>query len=179
MIAVRFGFAAALLAAVVAVTPATAGKRDNSLRFAYEQVLENVDPYFNSVRIGVIIGHQVWDTLIYRDPETNEYKGQLATAWKWIDDKTLELELRQGVKFHNGAEFDADDVVYTLNFVSKPENKVVTQQNVDWIDRAEKLDKYKVRIVAQALRSRRRSSISRARSSSTRTSIMPRPARKG
>ena len=40
-------------------------------------------------------------------------------------------------------------MVYTLNFVAKPENKVVTQQNVNWIERAEKLDKYKVRIVAK------------------------------
>jgi peptide/nickel transport system substrate-binding protein len=48
--------------------------------------------------------------LIYRDPDINEYKGQLATSWKWIDDKTLKFELRQGVKFHNGAEFDADDI---------------------------------------------------------------------
>ena len=50
------------------------------------------------------------------------------------------------MKFHNGEEFDADDVVYTLNFVAKPENKVVTQQNVNWIEKAEKVDKYKVRV---------------------------------
>src|SRR5205085_12273232 len=65
------------------------------------------------------------------------------------DQKTLELELRKGVKFHNGAEFDADDVVYTLNFVSKPDNKATTQSNVDWIDHAEKLDPYRVRIVTR------------------------------
>jgi peptide/nickel transport system substrate-binding protein len=98
------------------------------------------------VRIGVIIGQHVWDTLIYRDPKTNEYKGQLATSWKWVDDKTLEFELRHGVKFHNGEEFDADDVVYTLNFVSDPANKSTTPANVNWIEKAEKLDKYKVRI---------------------------------
>jgi peptide/nickel transport system substrate-binding protein len=126
--------------------PAAAGKRDDTIRFAYDQVPENVDPFMNNVRGGVIIGQQVWDTLIYRDPRTNEYKGQLATSWKWVDDKTLEFELRKGVKFHNGEEFDADDVVYTLNFVSKPESKVVSAQNVSWIDRAEKLEKYKVRI---------------------------------
>lgn len=125
---------------------ALAGKRDNSVRMAYDQVPENVDPFFNNVRIGVIIGQHVWDTLIYRDPKTNEYKGQLATAWKWIDDKTLEVDLRKGVKFHNGADFTADDVVYTLNFVAKPESKVTTQANVNWIDKAEKLDPYKVRI---------------------------------
>lgn len=140
---------ALMFAALALVLPAHAGKKDNSIRFAYDQAPENVDPYFNNVRIGVIIGQHVWDTLIYRDPKSGEYKGQLATAWKWIDDKTLEVELRPGVKFHNGAEFDADDVVYTLGFVGKPDNKVVTQQNVDWIDHVDKLDRYKVRIVAK------------------------------
>jgi peptide/nickel transport system substrate-binding protein len=139
-------FVATALAASLAAAPALASKRDNTNRFAYDQVPENVDPFFNNVRIGVIIGQHVWDTLIYRDPKTNQYKGQLATSWKWIDDKTLEVELRQGVKFHNGEEFDADDVVYTLNFVADPANKSTTPANVNWIEKAEKLDKYKVRI---------------------------------
>jgi len=138
----------ALLAGVLGGT-ALAGKADNTIRFAYDQAPESVDPFFNNVRIGVIIGQHVWDTLVYRDPNTNEYKGQLATAWRQIDDRTLEFDLRQGVKFHNGEEFDADDVVYTMNFISKPENKVVTQANVSWIEKAEKLDKYKVRITTK------------------------------
>ena len=125
---------------------ALAQKASNTIRFAYDQVPENIDPFFNNVRIGVIIGQHVWDTLIYRDPLSGEYKGQLATSWKWVDDKTLEMDLREGVKFHNGAAFNADDVVYTLNFVSRPENKVVTQNNVDWIEGAEKLGPLKVRI---------------------------------
>ncbi|MGY4509513.1 ABC transporter substrate-binding protein [Bradyrhizobium sp. USDA 3650] len=129
--------------------PALAGKADDTLRVAYDQAPESVDPFFNNVRIGVIIGQHVWDTLVYRDPDTGEYKGQLATAWRQIDDRTLEFDLRQGVKFHNGEEFDADDVVYTLNFISNPENKVVTQQSVSWIERAEKVDKYKVRVITK------------------------------
>lgn len=138
--------AAVALLGAAATAPAQAQKAQNAIRFAYDQVPENIDPYFNNVRIGVIIGQHVWDTLVYRDPTTNQYKGQLATDWTWVDDKTLEFNLRRGVKFHNGEEFDADDVVYTLNFVAKPENKVVTQTNVNWIESAEKLDKYKVRI---------------------------------
>jgi peptide/nickel transport system substrate-binding protein len=141
--------AVAALATGLASTPSLAAKKDNSLRFGYDQVLDHADPYFNSVRIGVIVQHQVWDTLIYRDPTTNDYKGQLATAWKWVDDKTLELELRKGVKFHDGSSFSADDVVHTLTFVSNPDNKVVTQQYVSWIARVEKLDSHKVRIVAK------------------------------
>jgi peptide/nickel transport system substrate-binding protein len=141
--------ATSAITATAMTTPAFAQKAANTVRFAYDQAPESVDPFFNNVRIGVIIGANVWDTLVYRDPATNEYKGQLAKSWKQIDDKTIEFELRQGVKFHNGEEFDADDVVYTLNFVAKPENKVVTQGNVNWIAKAEKVDKYKVRVITK------------------------------
>ena len=99
----------------------------------------------------------------YRDPKTNEYKGQLATAWKQVDDKTLEFELRQGVKFHNGEEFDADDVVYTLNFVAEP-----GQQGRDAAERQLDRQGREARQVQgppdhQAGRSRPRSSTSPAR----------------
>jgi peptide/nickel transport system substrate-binding protein len=128
---------------------ALADKASNTIRFAYDQAPESIDPFFNNVRIGVIIGQHVWDTLVYRDPVSGEYKGQLATGWRRVDDKTLEFDLRQGVKFHDGQAFTADDVVYTLNFVAKPDNKVVTQANVNWIDRAEKVDTHKVRVVTK------------------------------
>ena len=35
---------------------------------------------------------------------------RLATSWQWLDDRTLEFTLRQGVKFHNGEIFDAEIV---------------------------------------------------------------------
>ena len=138
-----------VLGTALAVPTALATKKDDTLRFATDQAPESVDPFFNNVRIGVIIGANVWDTLIYRDPKTNEYKGNLAKSWKQVDERTLEFELREGIKFHNGEEFDADSVVFTLNFVSKAENKVTTQANVNWIEKAEKLDKFKVRVTTK------------------------------
>jgi peptide/nickel transport system substrate-binding protein len=35
---------------------------------------------------------------------------RLATGWQWIDDRTLQVKLRQNVKFHNGEKFDTDIV---------------------------------------------------------------------
>ena len=142
--------AAALLAVgLLAAAPAFANKKTDTLEMAYDQAPENVDPYFNNVRIGVILGQTVWDTLLFRDPATHEYKGQLAKSWKQVDDRTLEFELRQGVKFHNGEDFDADSVVYTLNYVADPANKATTQENVRWIQKVEKIDRYKVRVISK------------------------------
>ena len=41
-------------------------------------------------------------------------KPGLATSWKRIDDRTVELTLRRGVKFHNGEEMTAEDVAFTF-----------------------------------------------------------------
>jgi peptide/nickel transport system substrate-binding protein len=145
----RLALIAAVLAASAIATPALAGKRDNSIRFATDTVLQNLDQYFNQGAFGQIFADQVWDTLVYRDPRSGDFKGQLATAWKRIDDKTIEFELRQGVKFHNGAAFDADDVVYTVNFAANPENKIAPGAWADWLGHAEKVDQYKVRVASK------------------------------
>ncbi|MGV8938518.1 MAG: ABC transporter substrate-binding protein [Allorhizobium sp.] len=57
-----------------------------------------------------------WEGLIGRDWMGNQGPvPSLATEWKRIDDKTVELKLRQGVKFHNGDELTADDVVFSFS----------------------------------------------------------------
>lgn len=141
--------AMALATSVAATGAALADKANDTLNVAYTKELENVDSFFNSSREGVVLQRAVWDGLIYRDPVTNEYEGNLATDWEWIDDKTLELNLREDVKFHDGSDFDADDVVATVNFVADEENGVKTQRNVNWMEKAEKVDQYTVRIMTK------------------------------
>ncbi|KGD96616.1 ABC transporter substrate-binding protein [Rhizobium sp. YS-1r] len=48
------------------------------------------------------------------DPNLSARPG-LATEWKWLNDTTLEVKLRHGVKFHNGDEMKADDVVFSFS----------------------------------------------------------------
>jgi peptide/nickel transport system substrate-binding protein len=58
----------------------------------------------------------LWEGLINRDwmGDQGGVPG-LATSWKRLDDKTIELKLREGVKFHNGDEMTADDVVFSFS----------------------------------------------------------------
>ncbi|MDQ2094950.1 ABC transporter substrate-binding protein [Rhodalgimonas zhirmunskyi] len=137
---------AALALSAAGAMPVLADKASDTLNVAFTKELENVDSYFNSSREGVVMQRAVWDGLIYRDPVTNEYKGNLAESWSWIDDTTLEFKLRQGITFHNGEVFNADDVVYTVNFVADEKSGVKTQRNVNWMKSAEKIDDYTVRI---------------------------------
>jgi peptide/nickel transport system substrate-binding protein len=140
----------AAAAALGTTTPALADKAKDTLRCVWDQPIENADCYFNTSREGIILARQIWDQLIERDPDTGKYLPSLATAWRWVDDLTLEFDLRKGVKFHDGQPFSADDVVYTVNFVSDPANKVLNTNNVGWMKNAEKLDDYKVRIHLKA-----------------------------
>jgi peptide/nickel transport system substrate-binding protein len=138
--------ALALLALAIAAAPLLAGKKDDTLRWASDREVENVDAYYNSAREGILIARYTWDTLLDRDVKTGEYKPLLAKSIRWVNDTTIDAELREGITFHNGEKFDADDVVFTFNYVTDPANKVVTTTNVGWIKNAEKLGTYKVRI---------------------------------
>ncbi|WP_207478507.1 ABC transporter substrate-binding protein [Arenibaculum pallidiluteum] len=57
----------------------------------------------------------LWEGLIGRNWQGSlETVPLLATEWRRIDDRTVELKLRQGVRFHNGDEMTAEDVVFSF-----------------------------------------------------------------
>ena len=136
----------AVPALAVAPQAARAQKAADTLRIQFIDAVPNVDMYFNSQRTGLILAHQAWDMLVHRDPATFEIKPSLATDWKFSDDKTLDLNIRKGVKFHDGSALTADDVVYTINMASDPAAKVATPSNYAWIDKAEKTGDFSVSI---------------------------------
>jgi peptide/nickel transport system substrate-binding protein len=58
----------------------------------------------------------IWESLIGRNLRGQlEAQPMLATEWTRIDDQTVELKLREGVRFHNGDEMTAEDVVFTFS----------------------------------------------------------------
>ena len=138
---------AILAAASLALAPpAFAQKSADTLRIQFVDAVPNLDMYFNSQRTGLILAHHAWDMLVHRDPATFEIKPALATDWKFAEDNSLDLTIRQGVKFHDGSTLSADDVVYTINMAANPDSKVATPSNYAWIDKAEKTGDYSVRI---------------------------------
>src|SRR3546814_6559116 len=61
----------------------------------------------------------------------------ISQSYKWVDPRTLDFTLREGIKFPNGKSFGAKDVAYTLNHARQPDSGVVTRLTVDWIKNVE------------------------------------------
>lgn len=130
------------LASALLTTPLHAGPADNSLNWASDSMPSNIDFYQHTIREGIVIAHHIWDGLLHRDSETGEFLPHLAESYEFIDDTTLEFVLREGITFHNGAEFTADDVVATVEYVtSNP-----TPQPIFFLEGAEKIDERTVRL---------------------------------
>lgn len=129
--------------------PALAGKANDTLVWATDRDEAVIDPYYNNTRELVIIGMTAWDMLLHLNLKNGKYEPLLAKSYKWVNNTTLEFELRDDVVFHNGKKFNADDVVYTVGHVANKDNGVLTWQNVSWMKSAEKLGEYKVRLNLQ------------------------------
>ncbi len=147
--ALSFALALGVAAPTLGIAPAIASPADDTLTAAFGFQLPTLDSYYAGGREGYLLGLLSFDALVYRDPNTLEFKPLLATDWRQIDPLTLELDLRQGVKFHNGDDFTAEDVAYTIAFAADPENKIFSPEKVVWIDSVEVLDPYKIRIKAK------------------------------
>jgi peptide/nickel transport system substrate-binding protein len=134
-----------LLPLLAGTAPAQAQKSADTLRITWRNAIPDVDPYYNSLRTGLVVAHQAWDCLVDRDPDTFLIKPLLASNWRAIDDVTLEFTLRSGVTFHDGSPFSADDVVYTINTVLS-DKQVAVPSNFLYLAGAEKIDDLHVRI---------------------------------
>ena len=99
-----------LLAASLSV-PALVAAKPLTIGLASEPT--SMDPHFHNLGPNNSMSTHVYDQLVLMDEKQNLKPG-LATSWKPINDTTWEFKLRQGVKFHDGSAFSADDVLFTF-----------------------------------------------------------------
>ena len=136
------------LALLVSVT--FASKSDDTLTVAFERTMLTYDTYATSERLALILAHNWGDTLIYREPISGELVPHLATAWRFTDDTTLELDLRTDVTFHNGEAFGPDDVKATLEYITSSAD-LPGARTLQWVASVEVVDEDTVRIFMDAV----------------------------
>ena len=125
--------------------PAWAQKSADILRITWREAISDPDPYHVRLRNGLVLSHLAFDGLIWRDPDTFTLKPLLASSWKYIDDTTIEFELRPDAMFQNGDRVTSADVVYTVG-IALTDPAVAVPSNYAWLAGAEAMDATHVRI---------------------------------
>jgi peptide/nickel transport system substrate-binding protein len=124
----------AALAAIGALTGAADAK---TFRWANDGDANSMDPYARQETFLLLFDQSMYEPLIRRNREMKLEPG-LATEWKRTAPDVWRFTLRQGVKFHDGTPFSADDVVFSYDRATHPGSNLAgplaTVQEVKKID---------------------------------------------
>lgn len=116
-------------ACVAAVVPAAHAK---TFKWASQGEIATWDIHSQNNALQNAIHSYVYESLVYYNSRTFEVEPMLATAWREVSPTQVRFTLRQGVKFHDGSAFTADDAVYSLQrAMSKTSNYTPYVQGID------------------------------------------------
>jgi peptide/nickel transport system substrate-binding protein len=119
---------------------------DDKIILALERDQDNMDPHMHFQRVGIIMNVNMYDSLLHKTPQM-AYEPSLATEWRALDDTTWELKLRQGVKFHNGDSFTAEDVQFSFARVLNPETKSPQYGNIRGVKEIKIIDEHTIHLL--------------------------------
>jgi peptide/nickel transport system substrate-binding protein len=138
-----------LAALVLAPGEARAGKANDTLTMAVTDWWPTLDPFQFPLDEAAVFYKTVYETLVAYDERNHKFVPRIAKAWRRIDDKTLEFDLRDDVTFHNGDKLDADDVLATINYARDPNVQMRFKDRYNWVADIQKLGPYKIRIISK------------------------------
>jgi peptide/nickel transport system substrate-binding protein len=138
-------------AAASAVVPTTGAPTEGpssarSIAITINSDLSTMDPHMQTLREAMMAYFCIFETLMTRDVKTMTMKPLLATSWNATSPTTWEMELRQGVKFSNGEDFNASTVKFNIERVLNPDQQSPIRGHYLPIQKVDILDDYKVLI---------------------------------
>ena len=102
----------------VALIMATAANAENVLRWTSQGDALTMDPHSQNESPTIAFNGQIYEALVARDIEMNLVP-ELAESWTASPDGWT-FKLRQGVTFHDGADFTAEDVAVSYTHLTLP-----------------------------------------------------------
>ena len=93
-----------------------------------------------------VVGKHIFDMLVERDQNLKLVPALAAEMPKLVAPTTWEVKLRKGVKFHNGEDFNAESVKFSLERLAGGQGKLRGASPFAPIDRVEIVDPYTVRV---------------------------------
>jgi peptide/nickel transport system substrate-binding protein len=117
-------------AALLASTLAAPALADGTFKFAFQGTLKSLDPYSLNETFSLGTLGNVYEGLTKRGPDLAILPG-LAVSWEVIEPTRWRFHLRKEVKFHNGNDFTAADVVFSADRVRSEGSDLKTRIPAD------------------------------------------------
>jgi len=108
--------------------PAESAATDGSISIGMNELVTSLDPPTDWAIAATWIHMNLFDCLVWRNRDTAVFEPWLAESYEQVSDKVWKLKLREGVKFHNGEEFNADAVKWTYERILGDETMITHKQ---------------------------------------------------
>lgn len=135
-----------ILSTCVALGLLAGAAEASTLRWSAQGDIATFDPYAHTESFTSNVLHHVYDPLVRRGREL-QIEPALATAWRQVAPDRWRFELRRNVRFHDGAAFDADDVVASIERLLHPGARA--RGNLSQVLKVEKVDAFTVDFVTK------------------------------
>lgn len=117
-----------------------------TLTLGLKHPTRSLDPHFYNLAANNALSRHIFESLVFTD-ENLVIRAGLARSWRRTGKTVWEFSLREGVKFHDGSEFTADDVMFSISRVSGiPNSPAGFVRYTRRIVAVDKLDTYTVRV---------------------------------
>lgn len=128
---------ASIAAVLLAFTASTAlAQTKDTLTIDLPGDAATLDPHLQWNTDSYTIYRNIFDNLLTRDA-SGEIVPQIAKSWKYLDDKTIEFQIRDDVTFQDGSKLTAEDVAFSINRIIDPKLKSPQLSQFDQIEKAE------------------------------------------
>jgi peptide/nickel transport system substrate-binding protein len=138
--------AAVLLLLVLAPLPAAAAAPEGRVVIAQGVDPTTLDMMHQQEQPASNVGAQIFESLVERGQDLKIVPALAAQMPKLVAPTAWEIKLRRGVKFHNGEDFNADSVKFSLERLANPANKLRGSSSYALLERVEIVDPFTVKV---------------------------------
>lgn len=119
----------------------------DTIRIATDKNISTLNG-INGTAQGFTPAYHIFDVLCALMPDMS-LRPNLATKWEQLDDYTWRFYLREGVKFHDGSDFTAEDAAYSINYIAnmEPAYAIKAQWATSWPPEGIVVDEYTFDVV--------------------------------
>ena len=140
----RKAFTALAVAAAVVASGGFAEAK--TFKWGFQTDTTSLDPHAHNVTFTLGFLGNIYEGLVRRGPDL-QFEPALATSWENVEPTRWRFHLRKGVKFHDGGDFNADDVLFSYERTNNEDANL--RGRVVGITEVIKVDDYTVDFVTE------------------------------